>query len=672
MSRATALRLALVLFAVCRPGSAAGDEAMHGVVGHWTFERAFIDPHFEPVSAGRGGQTAFLDRAGGVPAVVTHRRSPAIHGEHGLVDFDGWQALYLDGCDRQVRLLPGLPRGVAPTAAVTVEAWVRVLTPRRAGAILSAMDEDPLDPRGWQLGYRGDRFVFIVATYDEATGRSVAHRVEAPEPFAPDRWYHIVGVYDGYALALYRDGREVARNEAPAGSVVVPVGAPYLMGTREGPDGAVHMHGCIHEVRVHEQALIAREVERFYRARADLLKPNIPLRRGPWIREQDDDTLRIAWDTHRPGRGAVRFGVFPNLHGRVAARSDGTRHVARLGVAGREGELDYILVLTEPDGTETQSVVHTVDPTPGRTWTPAEESGPRQLPGVLVHTPPNAEPWALRIHDLRAGGRPGHGACIQRGGDLLLAHGPELWVIEARTGRPRRFIALPGPIAESGRVWGWFSAAGGLILGSATAAHVFGGHDELEPASAPERSRAGILGDELFALSFADGLPRWRHRPRGLIVNAGIAIGDGRVFFVESRNPRLALTDNRRVGAEWLGEWQLVALDLAGGEPQWSRPFAFPRAAERFQLDCRDGILVAACHAERLHLYALAAFDGQSIWSHVGPLPDRIDSSSRRLPRIDGDRVPAGSRIFDLYTGEALGQALEPISTTPAPLRPIE
>ncbi len=151
-----------------------------------------------------------------------------------------------------------------------------------------------------------------------------------------------------------------------------------------------------------------------------------------------------------------------------------------------------------------------------------------------------------------------------------------------------------------------------------------------------------VLSRQLFALDKATGQTIW-NRP-GAILNASITLADGKVYFVESRDPKMMLHPD---GSVWLRDalgpqtW-LVALDGQTGQQLWEQPFA-PPARSMLYLSARRGLLVA------------------SYSYHVGPKADAppvVAATSKLIddgespPQVTGTLIRFGFQALDAATGQ--------------------
>lgn len=157
------------------------------------------------------------------------------------------------------------------TDAVTLEAWIKAdPMPQGGGRIL-----DKLIP-GTDNSYLLDTFPGNSLRLITAGGQCsyAAH-------LSSDHWTHVAGVYSASQkiMALYLDGREVARVTDGAFPPLAPTTVPLRIGM--DPNGENRFHGHILRAAVYERALTPAEI-----ARRALLGPNaaasLPGAVGEW------------------------------------------------------------------------------------------------------------------------------------------------------------------------------------------------------------------------------------------------------------------------------------------------------------------------------------------------------------------------------------------------------
>lgn len=246
--------------------------------------------------------------------------------------------------------------------------------------------------------------------------------------------------------------------------------------------------------------------------------------------------------------------------------------------------------------------------------------------------------------------------------------------LDALTGETRHTYPIPESGAETNRHWGFVAVQDGVLFGTVT--------DRKRLAS--ERQRRGALvadaADKVFAYDVKTHQRLWTHSGKS-ISYVSMAVGDGRVFFVDSsltpeqREALLAqdktelkqLTGKARDFAEErmknLDLRLAVALNARTGRKIWEKPVdvtdcsGIGEAAGSLSMMYHNNHLVlAGANAnghywqqflegqfERRRLVVLNATTGEKAWAK--------DANYRHRPIIIGNEIIAEPWGFDLYTG---------------------
>ena len=233
---------------------------------------------------------------------------------------------------------------------------------------------------------------------------------------------------------------------------------------------------------------------------------------------------------------------------------------------------------------------------------------------------------------------------------------------DVRTGERRLTHAMPQCMPGQKRLWGYVARAGELIVGSG----------RKENATYTEVSRDAdsalwydnmqlVLSDCLFALDRRTGRPRWTYRA-GAILNTTLALGGGRVYFVETDAAKALADPLGRVAMPTFldGETRLVALDLATGQVAWRRKTDLSNCRLIAYLSYAGGKLVlSGCRYEDQRLwywvYGIDAARGEAVWQRAhatGSKPGGDHGEQNRHPTIVGETVYAFPLAYNLHTGE--------------------
>ena len=172
----------------------------------------------------------------------------------------------------------------------------------------------------------------------------------------------------------------------------------------------------------------------------------------------------------------------------------------------------------------------------------------------------------------------------------------------------------------------------------------------------------------LFAHDRHSGRPLWTYRPDDqiAILNSTIALGDGRLYFVESHNPAAVDELDGRVPLSIAlaeGSTDLVALDQSTGQVVWRRPIDVSVWRHAIYLGHARGTLVlTGTFNESKHpRYDLRAFDsatGSPRWSSHYLRTDKGAGGSHgeqdQHPVIAGGTIYSRPVAFDLATGDRI------------------
>jgi len=211
----------------CSPSSNQSAPAAD-LVGSWSFGEGAGEKAYDTSPY---GNTATLNRVGwGTGRVGT--------------------ALAFDGGNDSIVSVP-LAASLRRTAeAITVAAW----TYRDAEHNVAVVSH------GYPalfFGFHGPRFKWQVTLQ---SGRQRACYAEEKYVAGLGRWIHIAASYDGWAVRLYADGREICRKWA-WGPLAMPE-TPFTIGGYLDGSGRIvdEMSGRIDEVRIYSRALSAAEI----------------------------------------------------------------------------------------------------------------------------------------------------------------------------------------------------------------------------------------------------------------------------------------------------------------------------------------------------------------------------------------------------------------------------
>lgn len=252
--------------------------------------------------------------------------------------------------------------------------------------------------------------------------------------------------------------------------------------------------------------------------------------------------------------------------------------------------------------------------------------------------------------------------------------------LNAATGELEAVHELPEGKNDGKFEWGYLAAQDGILFGTATM------RPELESRLRRRGRVTDDATDSIFAIDLASGEHLWTYQGQN-ISHHTIAIGDGRVFFIDSsisseereeilrqdKSELANLTGEARERAEERAKnadvRTAVAIDARSGEKLWSEGVDVTDCSDigigggKLTLMYQDGVLIlcgananghywrqfVAGEFERRRLVALSADDGYKIWAK--------DANYRHRPIIIGEHVLAEPWMFDLKTGDQITRA---------------
>ncbi|HEY2572939.1 MAG TPA: PQQ-binding-like beta-propeller repeat protein [Verrucomicrobiaceae bacterium] len=283
-----------------------------------------------------------------------------------------------------------------------------------------------------------------------------------------------------------------------------------------------------------------------------------------------------------------------------------------------------------------------------------------------------ANPGALR-DGLKAAREPGNMAANDD--SLFVVIEEACLQFDAATGKVVHTFKVPGANGSKDRQWGYIAYQDGLLFGAST--------DRKELAA--ERARRGLTAasssDRIFAYDVKTGALRWNYEGKH-ISHVSIAVGDGRVFFIDaSLTPEQRedmLRQDKTELAKLTGEAQKIAedrvknadlrlavgLDAATGKQVWAKPVDVTDCSEigigggSLTLMYQNGHIVLggananghywqqflAGEFSRRRLVVLDANNGEKLWAK--------DANYRHRPVVIGNEIVAEPWAYDLYSGE--------------------
>ena len=236
------------------------------------------------------------------------------------------------------------------------------------------------------------------------------------------------------------------------------------------------------------------------------------------------------------------------------------------------------------------------------------------------------------------------------------------WKLDAATGR----LLASYPVSNAGGLnWGFIASDRHLLLGSAVRSG-----SSFSDFDGPDKWYDKLLGDgtekvcseTLFAIDKDSETRLWTYR-KGKILNATVSLGDGLIYFLESRHPKAMSYDGGRIRMpELYEELHLVALNQESGSVVWEKPVHYGKMPTVLYLCHAKGIIVVQSSLpedKTYNLFTYEAGDGTELWRHKYPWRRYDHGHHVQHPVIAGDRLIAQPEFFELRTGKKLGDTPE-------------
>ena len=223
-----------------------------------------------------------------------------IHGSPSVTEgVAGTSALRFDGDDDYVEVPHDSSLEMSDDDQVTVSMWVNK---HRKGSDLRALFQKSDTSFNMQFE-NGDNFDFTV--YDNWWYSTPQEDLDT----SSNRYYHLVGTFDGATIRSFVDGSLVGTNGAPyeiedSGNHPIGIGANLDSSTGASPDR--HARASIDDVRIYDSALRSSQIETL----SNVTKGSIVTdrRSGPTISKHSD--IEVSYDGDIDSGESITFTVY--------------------------------------------------------------------------------------------------------------------------------------------------------------------------------------------------------------------------------------------------------------------------------------------------------------------------------------------------------------------------
>jgi outer membrane protein assembly factor BamB len=232
----------------------------------------------------------------------------------------------------------------------------------------------------------------------------------------------------------------------------------------------------------------------------------------------------------------------------------------------------------------------------------------------------------------------------------------ECWKMDGDTGHLTVYPLIPGSRSDLEYCWNYICRVENHLLGSASVDAAFY-KEHWGPSFWYVHETNGVtdqvVSDNLFSLNPDTGLENW-HYEDGLILSVSICSGNGKVFFLETRDPASVASTNRRLSeSAWKKDLHLVCLDLSTGSKLWDQAIS-PSGGTITVFLMYDSVtdkLVLSTTSDKDYLYCYNPSDGSLLWSKSHNFAKTDHGGKSQHPILKGGEVYFEPNVYDISTG---------------------
>jgi outer membrane protein assembly factor BamB len=264
---------------------------------------------------------------------------------------------------------------------------------------------------------------------------------------------------------------------------------------------------------------------------------------------------------------------------------------------------------------------------------------------------------------------------------VFVAIKDRLWIFDGRTGVLKSALQLPTKEREL-HEWGFVANEGEILVGSAVRSDsafldFWGGgawFDKVGGAGATTQ----ICSERLFGYRKSDAKGLWAYG-RGAIINSTISLHNGKLYFLENRNPKLMEGASGRVSDRrlWI-DLTAVCLDAKTGQVLWDEPgpkaeqltekIGFVQSAygiatdEGFLTVLSEGKVDAGGTYLKTGKFLCSMYEdsGQVKWKSTSPWAADHHGLHISHPVVTEERLYLSPHIHDLKSGKSTGKTFGP------------
>ncbi|MCW1922656.1 PQQ-binding-like beta-propeller repeat protein [Luteolibacter arcticus] len=244
---------------------------------------------------------------------------------------------------------------------------------------------------------------------------------------------------------------------------------------------------------------------------------------------------------------------------------------------------------------------------------------------------------------------------------LFAATGGECWRIDGDSGTHSVLKVSPGARSDLTWHWGLLYREGSHLIGSAVSSTAtyrkWWGPQYWYDSRSGSDTRI-VCADNLFSRDPVTGSENWVYEG-GLILHPTVTMGNGRIYFLESRNPTVLDGADRNLPMASLAasnDLWMVALDLTTGQKVWEKQPVITGGTPCIYGSYSSGVyLVTAANAanSRYYLHAFDSSDGTVKWAANHAWLRGDHAGHQQHPVVLGGSVYLEPKIYNLQSGVA-------------------
>lgn len=250
------------------------------MIGQWVFDKSYVN----------GSKIEAV--VGNFDATVVGKT--ILNMEPSSLELDGSNYIAITEKGKSIDL---------PKKEISAEAWIRVNSYTDWGGIIGYFQDNGAFERGWILGYRSSHFGFALSSSEKLT------YMGSPAVFELGEWYHVVGTYDGSIMSVYVNGKLESKSNEQSGDIAY-VDSYFSIGAYKDDDEFFPLEGDIHEIRLYDSALSAKEILANYEAKKSIF-PEKPkeseLALGPYLQFTSPNSAIVRWWTNEPSPSVLLY-----------------------------------------------------------------------------------------------------------------------------------------------------------------------------------------------------------------------------------------------------------------------------------------------------------------------------------------------------------------------------